>query len=173
MNSPSIIAITNSPFPSEPERSWLCVVTRGPARSVSGGWPSCCSRSPWVARARLCQAKAAAFGRVYRTRHGQTIHTATIFALGVGYGRIGETLVQVDLLTANELDRDWYDFRWSARLTPPPPGSRTKGRRVHELPGGETRVFIQHRKWGALVGSFSLFFPLFFHFFSSFFRGVR
>ena len=65
-------------------------------------------------------------------RPGQTIHTATIFALGVGYSRISEILVQVDLLAANELDRHWYASDCQVD-TATPAGSRTKRRRIEAI----------------------------------------
>ena len=69
----------------------------------------------WLERDFATQKKLHDTSRVYRrTNNGQTIHTAAIFALGVAvheYLFKGETsLVEVDVRTANELDRDWYEF---------------------------------------------------------------
>jgi hypothetical protein len=90
-------------------------------------------RVRWLERDLVRQKQLHDTSRVYRRiRHSQTIHTTTIFALEVGYERIGETLVQVDLLVANELDRDWYDFDCQVEHsvdTATPAGSRTKRRR--------------------------------------------
>ena len=88
----------------------------------------------WLERDFVTQKKLHDTSRVYRrTNNGQTIHTATIFALGVAvheYLFKGETsLVEVDVWTANELDRDWYEFDCQVEHQvdiATPAGSRTK-----------------------------------------------
>jgi hypothetical protein len=92
----------------------------------------------WLERDFVRQQQRHDTSRVYRRtdRPGQTIHTATIFALGVGYVRISKTLVQVDLLMANELDRHWYEFDCQVEHsvdTTTPASSRTKRRRIEAI----------------------------------------
>ena len=89
----------------------------------------------WLERDFVRQQQWHNTSRVYRRttdRPGQTIHTATIFALGVGYSHISEILVQVDLLAANELDRHWYESDCQVD-TATPAGSRTKRRRIEAI----------------------------------------
>ena len=89
------------------------------------------ARVRWLERDFVSQQQWHDTSRVYRRsdRPGHTIHTAAIFALGVGYVRISETLVEVDLLTANELDRHWYEFDCQVD-TATPAGSRAKRRGI-------------------------------------------
>ncbi len=95
----------------------------------------------WLGRDLVRQKQLHDTSRVYRrTRHAQTIHTATIFALGDE--RIGDTsLVQVDLLTANKLERDWSDFdrqvERSVDTAVTIAGSRTKRRRSEAVVGSQ------------------------------------
>jgi hypothetical protein len=96
------------------------------------------ARVRWLERDFVSQQQWHDTSRVYRRsdRPGHTIHTAAIFALGVGYVRISETLVEVDLLTANELDRNWHDFDCQVEHsvdTATPAGSRTKRRRIEAI----------------------------------------
>ncbi len=101
----------------------------------------------WLARDFVTQKELHDTSRIYRrTNNSQTIHTATIFALGVGvheYLFKGEaSLVEVDVQTANELDRDWYEF--DCQVEHPvdiatPAGSRTKRRRIETGAGSEVR----------------------------------
>jgi hypothetical protein len=69
-------------------------------------------------------------------RPSQTIHTAAIFTLGVSYVHISETLVQVNLLTANELDHNWHKFDCQVEHSvdsTTPTSSRTKQRRIKAI----------------------------------------
>ena len=102
----------------------------------------------WLERDFVTQKKLHDTSRVYRrTNNGQTIHTAAIFALGVAvheYLFKGETsLVEVDVRTANELDRDWYEFDSQVEHQvdiATPAGSRTKRRRIETGVGSEVKT---------------------------------
>jgi hypothetical protein len=99
-----VVAVRGDPRTSQEGLWWLAELLQPLALGTTH------ARVRWLERDFVRPKQLHDTSRVYRrTRHSQTIHTATIFALGVCYERIGETLVQVDLLTANELDRDWYN----------------------------------------------------------------
>ena len=101
----------------------------------------------WLERDFVTQKKLHNTSQVYRrTNNSQTIHTATIFTLGVAvheYLFKGETsLVEVDVRTANELDRDWYEFDCQVEHQvdiATPAGTRTKRRRIETGVGSEVK----------------------------------
>jgi hypothetical protein len=101
----------------------------------------------WLKHDFATQKKLHNTSQVYqRTNNGQTIHTATIFALGVAVHEClfnGKTsLVEVNVQTANKLDRDWYKFDCQVEHQvdiATPAGSRTKRRRSETGVGSEVK----------------------------------
>jgi hypothetical protein len=88
----------------------------------------------WLKHNFVTQKKLHNTSQVYQhTNNGQTIHTATIFTLGVAvheYLFKGKTsLVEVNVQMANELDHNWYEFDCQVEHQvdiATPTGSRTK-----------------------------------------------
>jgi hypothetical protein len=132
-----VVAVRGDPRTSQEGPWWLAELLQPLALGTTH------VRVRWFERDFVRQQQRHDASRVYRRttdRPGQTIHTATIFALGVGYSRISEILVQVNLLTANELDRHWYEFDCQVEHsvdTARPAGSRTKRRRSETFVGSQ------------------------------------
>jgi hypothetical protein len=127
-----VVAVRGDPRTSKEGPWWLAELLQPLALGTTH------ARVRWLERDFVSQQQWHDTSRVYRRsdRPGHTIHTAAIFALGVGYVRISETLVQVDLLTANELDRNWHEFDCQVEHsvdTATPAGSRTKRRRIEAI----------------------------------------
>ena len=128
-----VVAVRGDPRTSQEGLWWLAELLQPLALGTTH------VRVRWFERDFVRQQQRHDTSRVYRRttdRPGQTIHTATIFALGVGYSRISEILVQVDLLTANELDRHWYESDCQVEHsdeTARSAGSRTKRRRIETI----------------------------------------
>ncbi len=124
-----VVAVRGDPRTSQEGPWWLAELLQPLALGTTH------ARVRWLERDFVRQQQWHDTSRVYRRTTdipGLTIRTATIFALGVGYSRISEILVQVDLLTANELDRHWYASDCQVD-TATPAGSRTKRRRIEAI----------------------------------------